>query len=147
MEKIRNSILIAAPKEKVWSTMLDDATYKEWTSEFNPTANSYYEGSWTTGNDMRFLGLEKDGTVSGMISRIKEVRPYEFVSIQHLGEISHGTETRYPSENQMLENYTFSEKNGATEVLVEMDTIEKYKDMFSEMWPKALEKLKQIAER
>jgi hypothetical protein len=45
-----------------------------------------------------------------------------------------------------FENYTFREKNGATEVLVDMDIDEAHKTMFEDMWPKALEKLKELAE-
>ncbi|MDQ5893468.1 MAG: hypothetical protein QG640_480, partial [Patescibacteria group bacterium] len=31
MQKIHFSIQINAPKEKVWDTMLGEATYREWT--------------------------------------------------------------------------------------------------------------------
>ena len=43
MEKLHFSISIKAPKEKVWDTMLNDVTYRQWTSVFNPPG-SYYEG-------------------------------------------------------------------------------------------------------
>ena len=46
-----------------------------------------------------------------------------------------------------FENYTFSEKNGVTRVSVDVDTQEEYKQMFEEMWPKALQELKRIAEQ
>ena len=46
-----------------------------------------------------------------------------------------------------LENYTFKDKNGKTELLVDMDINDEYKDMFSDMWPKALKKLKELAEK
>lgn len=46
-----------------------------------------------------------------------------------------------------FENYTFREKDGGTELLVDMDTNEEYKQMFEEMWPKALQSLKEIAEK
>jgi hypothetical protein len=46
-----------------------------------------------------------------------------------------------------LENYTFGDKNGATEVLVDMDTAEEHRHMFEASWPSALQKLKQLAEK
>lgn len=52
-EKLKYSITINAPKEKVWHTMLDDKTYREWTTEFNP--GSYYEGDRKEGSEIRFL--------------------------------------------------------------------------------------------
>ncbi|HYE22158.1 MAG TPA: SRPBCC domain-containing protein [Verrucomicrobiae bacterium] len=147
MEKLHYSIIIDAPKEKVWKTMLEDKTYREWTEAFNQ--GSYYEGEWKAGSDIRFLGPEKDGTVSGMISRIRESRPFDFLSIQHLGEINHGKETMYAEGGQNVEafeNYTFNDKDGTTELLVDLDSPEQYAKMFNDMWPKALEKLKQISE-
>ena len=38
------SIMIDAPKEKVWHSMLDDETYRDWTAAFSE--GSYYEGAW-----------------------------------------------------------------------------------------------------
>lgn len=148
MENNHYSITIGAPKQKVWETMLNDATYREWTAVFNPSGGSYYEGDWSQGSDIRFLGADEGGTVSGMISKIKESRPYEFVSIQHIGEIIKGEEKIYPGQSQGFENYTFNEVEGGTEVVVELiDLPYEYKEMFDDMWPKALEKLKELAER
>ena len=44
------------------------------------------------------------------------------------------------------ENYTFTEKNGKTVVAVDVDTNQEYKDYFSDTWPRALGKLKEICE-
>ena len=46
-----------------------------------------------------------------------------------------------------FENYTFNDKNGATEVLVDMDVEDEHVQMFNEMWPKGLRKLKELAEK
>ena len=45
-----------------------------------------------------------------------------------------------------LENYTFIYKNGKTELVVDMDINEEFKEMFEGMWPKALQKLKSLCE-
>ena len=45
-----------------------------------------------------------------------------------------------------LENYTFKDKNGKTELIVDMDINDEYKEMFEGMWPKALQKLKSLCE-
>lgn len=147
MEKLSYSVFIKASKKKVWETMLNDATYRQWTAIFNPSG-SYYEGSWNEGSDIRFYGPNEDGTVSGMISRIKQSRPYEYISIQHLGEVINGKEKLWPATAgvEALENYTFKEVDGGTELHVDLDSPPEYKEMFEEMWPKALQKLKEIAE-
>ncbi len=35
MEKLEFAILINAPRERVWDAMLQDGTYREWTSAFH----------------------------------------------------------------------------------------------------------------
>ena len=149
MEKLHLTATINAPKEKVWHAMLDDATYREWTKPFDP--NSHYEGSWDQGSTIRFLGPEEDGTLSGMISRIKENRPYEFLSIEHLGIYGNGIEDTTSEEARKwtpaFENYTFTEVEGGTEVAVELEIAPEHVPIFAESWPEGLERLKAIAER
>jgi uncharacterized protein YndB with AHSA1/START domain len=149
MKKLHFETKINAPVKKVWHTMLDDQTYREWTKAFgNP---GYFEGSWDKGSDIRFIGPEEDGTVSGMISKIADNRMYEFISIKHIGMIMHGVEDTTSDEIKKMgdayENYTFSEENGVTTVKVDLDVMDDWADMFNEMWPKGLEKLKEMAEK
>ena len=150
MQKLHTSIFINASLKKVWHTMLDDAPYREWTKAFNP--GSYYKGSWDEGSDIQFLGPSESGEgEDGMLSRIKENRPYEFISIEHIGLIKNGKVDTLSEEVKKwipaFENYTFIEKNDGTELTVEMDIDEAYKEMFDEMWAKALQTLKELAEK
>jgi hypothetical protein len=86
-----------------------------------------------------------------MVSRIKENRRHEFISIEHLGIVQDGKEDTASEAVKgwagALENYTFKGKGGATEVLVDMDINEEYKEMFENMWPMALQKLKELSEK
>jgi hypothetical protein len=150
MKTLHFSIFINAPKEKVWHTMLDDKTYREWTTAFNP--GSYYKGDWNKGSKIVFLGPDPEtGVEGGMVSRIAENKPYEFLSIEHLGIVKNGIEDTTSEEAKKwapaYENYTFKEKDGGTEVLVDMDSEDDYVEMFSNMWPEALNKLKTLAEQ
>jgi hypothetical protein len=149
MQKVHFSIAINAPKKKVWDTMLQDATYRVWTSAFNPKG-SWYEGDWSQGSKIVFLGPGEDGKLGGMVSRIAENRPHEYISVEHLGLIQDGKEDTTSEAVKRwvpaFENYTFKEKNGATEVLVDMDVDEEHRKMFEDMWPKALKTLKELTE-
>lgn len=150
MQKIHASIFIQAPKEKVWNTMLSDATYREWTAAFNQ--GSYYKGDWSEGSKILFIGPNPDGNgEGGMVSRIHENRTYEYISIQHLGFYANGIEDTTSEEAKKwtpaFENYTFTESGGMTEVSIELDTPDDYKGMFEEMWPKALRILKELCEK
>ncbi|MEJ0053886.1 MAG: SRPBCC domain-containing protein [bacterium] len=144
------SIRINAPKEKVWNTMLGQDTYREWTSAFNEGGR--FEGSWDQGSKILFLGPDPlTGKEGGMVSRIRENRPYEFISIEHLGIMKDGVEDTTSEEAKKwapaYENYTFTEKDGVTEVSVDIDIAEEFADMFKEAWPKGLAKLKEISEK
>ena len=148
MKRLRFSIRIDAPRDHVWDTMLGDATYREWTATFMP--GSRYEGDWSEGSRILFLAPGEDGD-SGMVSRIRANRPGEFVSIEHLGVVQDGREITTGDTVEAwagaLENYTFRDADGGTEVLIEMDSDEEHVEMFEGLWPKALQRLKEVAER
>lgn len=150
MKELRFTTSINALKEKVWHTMLDDETYRDWTSAFSP--GSYYRGDWSEGSKILFLGPDPEtGGEGGMVGRIAENRPYEFVSIEHIGVVQDGVEdTTSELARQWtpgFENYTFREQNGATEVQVDISVGDEHAPMFEEMWPGALRRLKELAER
>lgn len=149
MDKLHFSIVINAPKEKVWNTMISEDSYKAWTDAFSP--GSHYVGDWNTGSKILFLGPGEKGELSGMVSRIKENRPYDYISIEHLGLVNNGKEDTSSEDAKRwggaLENYTFKGTDNTTNVLVDLDTDDNYKEMFQNIWPKALQKLKILAEK
>jgi hypothetical protein len=148
MEKLHYSIRINAPVHTVWSTMLGAETYREWTREFSE--GSCYEGSWELGSEIRFLGPDEDGSPDGMIAKVVENRPHEFVSVEFLGQIVHGVDDTTSQAAKQLagthESYAFSESGGVTTVEAELDSEDDYVAMFDDAWPKALARLKELAE-
>jgi hypothetical protein len=152
MKKLQYKQAINASAEKVYNTMLgigNIKTYEQWTAEFNPT--STYEGNWEKGSKILFIGTDKDGKRGGMVSEIADNLPYRFVSICHYGmldgdkEITEGAEVEKWAGG--LENYSFDEHNGVTTVTVETDMTEEFIDYFNTTWPRALNKLKVLAEK
>jgi hypothetical protein len=145
MERLNFSIKINAPKEKVWETMLGEKTYPEWTAAF--AEGSQVETDWQKGSKAIF----GDGKGNGMVSTIAENKPNEYLSIKHLGMIKNGVEDTTSEEVKSwagaMENYTLKETNGVTEVTIEMDSDPGFKDYFTQTWPKALDKVKEIAEK
>lgn len=152
MVKLIHKIEIEAPVEKVFDMMLglsDKKTYEYWAAIFNPT--STFEGNREKGSKMLFLGTGEDGSQGGMISKIAEIILNQYVSIHHYGILQNWKEiTEGPEAEQWAggyENYTFTEKDGVTTVLVELNSAEDFVDYFNETYPKALEKLKEIVEK
>lgn len=152
MKKLQYKININAPVSKVYDNMLgigSKSNYEQWTALFNPT--STYEGSWDKGSKMLFVGVDDKGEKGGMVSRIADNVPNQFVSIQHYGllkgneEITEGPEVEKWANG--FENYTFEENNGITSITVDLDTTEDFVDYMNESYPKALDKLKEICEK
>lgn len=148
MEKVNYTIAINAKAEKVYRTMIEKASYQKWTAAFN--ASSTFEGSWNKSDTIYFIGFGEDGKKGGMVARIAENIPNQFISIQHYGILDGDTEiTEGPlveAWSGALENYSFSETNGVTTVAVSVDTNEEYLGYFNETWPIALEILKDLCE-
>ena len=144
MHKIKFSVTIEAPKAKVWRVMLEDATYRQWTSAFHE--GSYAVTDWKEGSKARFLTPEGNG----MFSKIVAHRPNEFLSIMHLGTVENGVEVKDSGDGKgwagAMENYTLREADGSSTLTVEMDVTDEYQKYFEATWPKALEKLKEILE-
>lgn len=144
------NIEINASKEKVWNVLFGEQTYPIWTVPFSE--GSRVETDWQKGSKALFLGPEN----SGMVSRIAENIPNEFMSIEHLGMYINGVED-YDSEEVKgwagaKENYKLTDNNGKTHlhILMEMEETEKNKkiiEMFADMWPKALAIVKELSEK
>jgi uncharacterized protein YndB with AHSA1/START domain len=144
MEKLTFNTAINAPRHKVWEILWGDQTYPAWTAVF--AEGSRIETDWQVGGRTLFL----DGNNKGMVSTIAATVPNEFMSFKHLGDIDNGVEDLTSDKVKAwagsLENYTLTDANGKTTLLVEMDTDEAYKDYFLTAFPKALDKVKELAE-
>lgn len=143
-EKLTFSTTIDAPREEIWRVLLDDPTYREWTSVF--AEGSYAVTDWKAGSKALFLTPSGDG----MVSRIAVHRPNEFLSIEHLGTVKNGIEDLQAGACQgwagAHENYTLTPDGPAFKLTIEMDSTPEYASYFNETWPKALDRLKQICE-
>jgi len=145
MTRLTYSTTIQAPRDVVWRTMLEDETYRAWTSAFQE--GSYAVTDWKPGSKALFLA--PDG--SGMVSRVAEHRPNEFLSLEHLGVVNEGVEDTESEEVRKWagarENYTLTEGRETVNLRVDMDATEEHKKFFEEVWPKALATLKDLSER
>ena len=100
---------------------------------------------------MLFIGTSADGKEEGMVGRILENIPNEFISIEHYALWQDGQEVTEVAKIESWagahEDYTFKSVTNGTQVIVSIDVIEAYKDYFNSTWPQALQKLKLLCER
>lgn len=145
MKKLTFNIMIDAPREKVWDILWDDITYPQWTAIFSPGSRAVTD--WQKGSKVLFLG-EKD---EGMLSTIADNIPNEFMSIKHIGMVNDGVEDTESTHAQewsgAMENYTLKTVDGKTSLGIETDITDEYYEYFQTTWPKALDKLKELAEQ
>lgn len=145
MKTLQYTTTIDAPREQVWDVMLGPETYLKWANVAWP--GSGIEGDWSEGSRMRFSG--DDG--SGTMAVITESRPHERVFAEHVAALGPGgvedTESDMAKEwIGTTEGYTFKERDGSTELVVEITTQPSWASMFDETWPTALQALKELAE-
>ena len=136
---------IQAPKEKVWQVLLQDETYRQWTTPF--CEGSYYKAdNFNVGSKVTFLSPEGEG----MVSRVVVHKPAEEISFEHLGVVKDGkedTESDSVKEWQgSRETYRVVHDGNGTQLQVEQDIDKKHAPMFTTMWQQALEKVKTLSE-
>jgi hypothetical protein len=101
---------------------------------------------------MLFIGPHPEtGEEGGMVSEVVESRPHGFISREHVGFVQNGIEDTTGEMAKewaasAFENYTFNEKNGATELVVDLNVMDELAEEFGKMWPAALQKLKGLSE-
>jgi uncharacterized protein YndB with AHSA1/START domain len=134
------NVQINAPKERVWDVLWNDDTYRQWTAAFHE--GSYAKSDWEEGGSIQFLSPEGDG----MYSRIQKKIPNSVMIFEHLGEIKGGVEQPKSEWSGARESYYLSDNNGMTELKVEIDLSDEYAEYFKDIFPKALEVVKRLAE-
>lgn len=139
MKKLTFTIVINAPRSKVWDCLWQDANYRNWTSVF--MEGSHAESDWKEGSDIKFLSPGGDG----MFGIIKKMVEGEEMSFEHQGEIKGGQKITQVWGGAQ-ERYFLKDNDGGTELTVLLDTHENWEKYFSETFPKALEKVRKLAE-
>lgn len=145
MKKLEFEITINAPREKTWGLLWADTSYQEWTAIFSEGSRAVTD--WQTGSKVLFVNADNDG----MVSMIAQNIPNEYMSIKHLGMVQNGVEDLEDAKGKewygAMENYTLTDVNGNTHLKVDIDITEEHEDYFRDAWPKAMNKIKEMAER
>jgi len=144
MKKTFFSIDINAPKEKVWYSLWDDANYQNWTSAFSEGSAAISD--WNQGSKIYFIGPNG----AGMSSKISIKKPFDTMAFIHISELKDFKEIPPTDETKSWsgseERYDLTENNGITTVNVTIDIVDQFAEYFNQAFPKALQKVKEIAE-
>ena len=140
MTRLHYTVDIDAPRERVWAVLWDDKTYRDWTSAF--MEGSHAVGDWKEGGKIQFL----DPNGNGMAAIIDKKVPNERMTFRHIAEIKEGKEHPAPSSwANAREEYTLKDNGRGTTLTIDTDAAEEYQEAFEKAFPKALQRLKELA--
>lgn len=137
------SIEIKAPREKVWNTLWEDKTFRDWANIIDE--GMYMVGEMREGNEVQFIS-----SVSGygVTSLIEKLARNEFVSFRQMADTKDSGEREREKEwTGRTESYSLAENDGVTTLMVDIDVPPGQEETFSVRFPKALERVKILAEK
>lgn len=144
MNKKRYSVEIKADREKIWDVLWKEGTYRDWTSAFSAGSHMVAE-DLAQGSKVQFL----DPNGAGMYSVVEEHIPGRSLVFKHLGEIRNGEEQPAEKSNWSgaREIYTLTGTDGVNKLDVDIDISGEEATMFDTVFPKALARVKELAEK
>jgi uncharacterized protein YndB with AHSA1/START domain len=143
MKELQFSIKINAPKEKVWSTLWDDTTFRDWANIIDE--GTYIKGVLKEGNEIQFISSVNG---YGVTSLVEKLVPNEFILFKHMADTKEsGAQEREKDWTGGTESHSLTEVDGVTTLTVEFDVPTEMEEIFTDRFPKALERIKALAEQ
>lgn len=143
MKNIEFSIAIKASKEKVWATLWDDVSFRDWSSMVDE--GTYMKGIMKEGNEIQFLSSVNGYGVTSLIAKLS---PNEYVLFRHNADTKEaGQQEREKEWTGGTESYSLAEKKGVTTLIVKTDVPEEQEETFRIRIPEALDRIKTLAEK
>lgn len=140
MQKLQFSIEIKSPKETVWKTLWEDKTFRDWAN--NIDEGMYMTGDLKEGNEVQFMSPSG----FGVTSLVDKLIVNEFVSFRHMMDTQDG-EKREKEWTGGTESYSLTENSGVTTLTIELDVPPEQEENFNDRLPKALDRVKILAEK
>ncbi len=141
MKEMQFLITIGAPKERVWDTLWQDTTLREWAGIIDP--GTHMTGDLKQGGEVQFISANG----YGVTSLVEKLVPGKLLLLKHRADTQGNGEQ--PRENEWTggkESYSLSQQHGTTTLTVAFDVPEDMEEYFKSKYPKALQKVKELAE-
>ncbi len=142
MKELQFSVEINASKDRVWTILWEDATFRDWASLIDE--GTYFKGVMQEGNEIQFISSVSGFGVTDLIEKLN---PNEFILFRHSADTKEsGKQEREKEWTGGKESYALTEKNGVTTLIVKTDVPKEQEETFTTRFPKALERIKTLAE-
>ncbi|WP_229238687.1 DinB family protein [Dyadobacter sp. Leaf189] len=144
-KRIEESILIQAPDYRIWQVITDKRYNGDWLVVFG--MGNIAESDWQEGSKALFM----DESGNGLAGTIDVSRPFEEIRIVYNGIVTKGVEDYESDIAKQMRNfdevYLLSRDGDSVRMRVFCDMDEVYFDDLTQAWKKALEKIKELAEK
>jgi uncharacterized protein YndB with AHSA1/START domain len=142
MKEMQFSVDISASKEKVWDILWRDETFRQWAGLIDP--DTYMVGELIEGNTVQFISGDSG---YGVTSLVEKVTPCEYLLLRHSADTQdEGQRERDDQWTGGAEIYTLTENNDVTTLTIQFDSPAELVDIMNENYPKAMTKIKELAE-
>lgn len=143
MKALEHTVGIQAPKEKVWKTLWSDATFRDWANLIDE--GTYMKGTLKEGQPIEFISAVNG---FGVTSLVEKLIPNEHISFRHSSDTQQAGANKRDNEwTGAIESYSLSEKNGVTTLTLINEVPPEQERTFTERLPKALKRIKKLAEK
>jgi hypothetical protein len=143
MKEMQFLIEIHATKVKVWDTLWQGETFRQWAGIIDP--ETYMIGDLQVGNEVQFISAANG---YGVTSLVEKFIAGEFLLLRHRADTKdHGKRERKKEWTGGTESYSLTEKDGTTTLTVTFGVPPELEEYFKVNYPKALERVKVLAER
>lgn len=144
---IKKGTEIKSSKENVWEVLTQDRYTRAWYTFFSEGTHAVSD--WSIGSKALFI----DNSNGGMVGKIIDNKPNEFLEIEYTGIVGPDGIEDYDSDLAKSlkggrETYRLTEKEGITNLSVsgEGDMSESFYESMSTAWEKAVQKIKELSE-
>lgn len=142
MQKMQFTTTIKAPSETVWNTLWDDKAFRDWGNIIDE--GQYMVGEVKEGNEVQFISASG----YGVTSLIEKLDLHKFVQFRQMADTKDSGEQQREKEwTGGTETYALAENDGVTTLTVEIDVPNGLEEIFKDRFPKALERIKVLAEK
>lgn len=143
MQKHHFSIKIKAPRERVWNILWGDKTFRDWASIIDE--ETYMVGELKEGSKVQFIS---SASGYGVTSLVEKLTQNELVLFRQLADTKDsGKKEREKEWAGGTECYSLAENDSATILTVDIDVPPEQEETFKDLMPKALERVKNLAEK
>lgn len=141
MKEMQFRVEIHAPKEKVWNTLWQDETFRQWAGIIDP--GTHMVGDLKEGGEVQFISANG----YGVTSLVEKLIVNEFLLLKHRADTQDdGKRERAEEWTGGGESYSLKEEDGTTTLTVTFGVPPELEEYFKVSYPKALQRVKELAE-